>query len=96
MVGDRKKVLRIVWAVLAGIVFLLGLLVLLFNIYKLPLIKNQYPWLDNQVQAFIYEQKAKKFPPSDYAAKRYRSMAESLRKGSHDYEFKTGPVPTMK
>ncbi len=62
----------------------------------IPLIKNQYPWLDNQVQAFIYEQKAKKFPPSHYAAKRYKAMAESLRNGSHDYEFKTGPVPTMK
>ena len=77
-------------------VFALGLVVLLYNVYMLPLIKNQYPWLANHIQAIIYEQKAKKFPPSDYAAKRYRAMAESLRQGSHDYKFETGPVPTMK
>jgi hypothetical protein len=79
-----------------GLIFMVGFITLAYNIYKLPLIKNQYPWLDNHIQAFIYEQKAKKFPPSDYAAKRYRAMAESLRKGSYNYEFKTGPVPTMK
>jgi hypothetical protein len=79
-----------------GLIFTLGLIVLLYNIYMLPSIKNHYPRLADHIQAIIYEQKAKDFPPSDYAAKRYRAMAESLRQGSHDYKFETGPVPTMK
>ena len=75
---------------------MLGFITLAYTIYQLPFIKDKYPWVDNHITAWQYEQKAKKFPPSDYAAKRYRAMAESLRKGNHDYEFESGPLPSLK
>ena len=74
-------------------IFVLGLIVLLYNIYEIPMIKNSHPWLGNNIQAFAYEQKAKKFPATDYAAKRYRAMADSIRKGSHDYTYISGTMP---
>jgi hypothetical protein len=93
----QHKTITIFWRVLKSFmiitVFLSGFLALAYNVYQIPMIKNKHPWLDNNIQAFMYEQKAKKFPPSDYAAKRYRAMAEAARQGSHDYTYTSGTMP---
>jgi hypothetical protein len=85
-----KKVIKDIASIL---IFALGLVILLYSIYSIPVVRNKYPWLANQIQAYKYEQLAKKYPAGDYAAKRYRAMAESARQGSHDYKFEAGPLP---
>lgn len=92
----RSTVGKIFKPIGIGIIFLLGLTALCLSIYQLAPVKNKYPWLDNQIRAYVYDYKARDFPAGDYAAKRYRAMAEALRQGKHDYKFETGPLPTMK
>jgi hypothetical protein len=78
------------------VIFIGGLFLLLYNLYYLPPVKDRYPWLDNQIQAWQYERLSKSFPADDYRKIRYKSIADQLRKGEHDYQFNTGPIPSMK
>jgi len=73
-------------------IFAFGIICLIFSIYQIPLIKNKFPWPDNQIRAYKYERMAKKLPPNDLKAKRLRAMAEALKKNQKDYQFETGPL----
>lgn len=73
-----------------------AVLVLLFNVYQIPIVKQKLPWLDNQIRIYHYERMARKLPPGDEQALRLRAMAEALKKNSKEYTFTTGSTPTMK
>lgn len=79
----------------ATAIFIIGLMFVFYSVYQTPLIKNKIPWLDYQIRAIKYQSLAKQIPTNDYRAKRYRAMAEALKKGQKDYQFETGPLPPM-
>lgn len=46
-------------------------------------------------RAFALEMMAQKFPPSSVQAKRFRAIAEAIRKGGKTYTFTTGRIPSL-
>lgn len=76
-------------------ILVLGIVFLAYSVYQIPAVKNKLPWFNNQILAYKYERMAKKLPPGDVKAKRLWSMAKALRGGNEDYQFQTGPLPSM-
>lgn len=67
---------------------------LVINVCQLSPVKQKMAPIKNYFSAYKYEKMASEFPPGDFRAKRYRAIADSIRKGSLDYKFETGPLPT--
>lgn len=76
-------------------ILIFGILFLAYSVYEIPVVKNKFPWLDNQILAYKYERMAKKLPTGDMKADRLRAMVDAIRKNSTDYKFQTGPLPSM-
>lgn len=77
------------------IIFISGLLLLIFNIYNLAPVKHKLPRLAMLIQGYQYQFLAEKLPPSSIMAKRLRAIAQALKHGKTVYSFETGQPPIM-
>jgi hypothetical protein len=88
----RKKIHKNLFGIT---VFSIGLLIMLYNLYQLPVIKHKLPIIDRYIQAYKYQQTAKSFSPSSIMAKRLYAIADALRHNRTNYSFTAGQLPPM-
>ena len=64
------------------------------SLFQLPAFSEYKQKVNYYFLANKYEKLAKNLPYGDSKAKRYRAIADSLRKNSLDYRFESGLIPS--